>query len=1646
MNSDIPTRANPACAPFARRLAAAALAAAFGLTPAIAPAAQEGLKAPVVQRRANDANNCVSITSLGLDTVATQKMGVFLNHFVYFLTVSEVVSKISDGNIDGVGDETISQLAKGTVDYGVGFTFLGPYAALFGVGDEMMTGTGNFFVNQRLSAHHDSYKRQRLEDLNQTSYPDSGWFKPWVSQGSVTFDQWWGDNSDVAAEAMRLRIDELKRHEKESGGFFGKVKRDLNWLTGDTKSHDEYWKKYREIEKGIDWNSGAVKRAAFQRMEGAVIAEVLRELALKRRADADKKWRRTSIIVQGNVMWRGQALQADQIHEIYFQSSEGGKTNGEMKKGNQFRLDHVDLPKLKDAFGPRGRGSLVVVLKDGSILRGLIDVARRLRRNPDLKDTFLYYDVGAVALRGTSNRLIRGSATLPEGIDSKKVLIEAPGKERKEETKTSPLGASMTFDLNEELSRGIVRVTAADPVNQFSLQAILPIKIKERGTTDVSVDFGRAPVMPNNDTRQKWRQMKETNRIGPPWGAVKAYVDRQKELLQKDLMPSGSFDICTRKLADTVADYAVRQNNQNVSMAALVTEAARQTRQQWIASAPTVQEFTETMDLPYHLYYALLEGLGRKSDVVAVPAHIKIPKFSEAAQRLTFIRELEDRLEDILLRAGYPATSPDRFPLVLLEDGRDRLAKASVCIGKLRSALNEIGAEVAKIQESLDASHEFAARHAHQMDAARLPPNWRIQTVNPLGDFNEMLEDGPALCDESDRRLQEIRRGFDRAIETRSQELKEDVKEYERLVSALDNFRTVTLTHAQSHLAKVGGSSAWKAFTGNWVKLALPEEEISESRRAAFWETMTGLEDFLADNAQTADFPGEIVIPPFLEKEPRIEQLCFRVQRILGFARPIDMTLHQASSLLHNEAEHLRQVLPGRAEAKTAGSYWAPWIAKIYAPDGLLAKEWMPSHNRSASIARYDPALAQMPAATLDPLRQPGLSEVYGPLEDVRLDLWARRTDLGDGPRDVDVKGADREAEAYAAKVAALAAARDPDAVWVPRIAPMLQEGRDLHQKHLAEARKNPSFDFEKSKFFGTLVPRESHAAWLKVTDNFWDRASRVLDGVEQALNTLAASQAAMRGAKPGTPGWLAPADRDRFCADHRVRLLEPTQIGLPTTPVLIPEADYKKTSPCLPVESNQNWNRRWAKALERWKTLQARLAQLDREYFDLTKDQKGDAGGLGVDHGPYQQLGAQVLAEGAFSFPKYWHNPGDGRWFEGPGQSAPPKDWPAIEPFVSWHIDAEIPAPGHLLVLAESSTEGPEPILIAVERWQTAGEEKDEGNEWHTIFGKDNFLLAHAPTVRGQPQAFKSPAREDITTRLYQVDAKRKIRVSAMATFHRETESEYFKGSGRATILFWGKTGGGGTAGGTGSGSGGGMSGGTGNDTGGGTAGGTGGGTVHPGTPAVRIWAEKLTAPAGNQITVPIRIDAPPSAKIGDINLGLSYDPKILKLTGNIRPGDVAAGALFECNRDWGPGTALLAFAARNGITGRGTLAEVTFQVIGRPGQTSPLNFAITRIDDNAGARPRVLPQSGTLTVQGKADGGKHQDEGDRDHGTDGGANDAAKQAYQRYIAAYNRLTFLMSQGKGNTPDAKNAYQAYQQAKRQYEEFIANQHRPNAR
>ena len=246
--------------------------------------------------------------------------------------------------------------------------------------------------------------------------------------------------------------------------------------------------------------------------------------------------------------------------------------------------------------------------------------------------------------------------------------------------------------------------------------------------------------------------------------------------------------------------------------------------------------------------------------------------------------------------------------------------------------------------------------------------------------------------------------------------------------------------------------------------------------------------------------------------------------------------------------------------------------------------------------------------------------------------------------------------------------------------------------------------------------------------------------------------------------------------------------------------------------------------------------------------------------------------------------------------------------------------------------------------------------------------------------------------------------------------------------------------------------------------------------------------------------------ADVANINIEITYNPAIVKPSAKVIAGNLMTGALYQANTAK-EGLIKIGFARKQGVKTAGTLAQIPFQVVGQPGRRSPLNVTVTTANSSDNKKPVVSAVHGYIEilkagVAGDYNGNGVVDAGDalaalkmsvdllkedlilnvdkqngvtsndarlllkmavRDNvpkpGTTGSTvrtggtdtspmvqdpnNVSAKTAYQQYIAAYNRLTALMAAGKGNTPEAKNAYNAYVEAKRRYEASIKGRPAP---
>jgi hypothetical protein len=100
----------------------------------------------------------------------------------------------------------------------------------------------------------------------------------------------------------------------------------------------------------------------------------------------------------------------------------------------------------------------------------------------------------------------------------------------------------------------------------------------------------------------------------------------------------------------------------------------------------------------------------------------------------------------------------------------------------------------------------------------------------------------------------------------------------------------------------------------------------------------------------------------------------------------------------------------------------------------------------------------------------------------------------------------------------------------------------------------------------------------------------------------------------------------------------------------------------------------------------------------------------------------------------------------------------------------------------------------------------------------------------------------------------------------------------------------------------------------------------------------ESRSKASGSTVQIPLTLrDA--KEKIGNIDLTLTYDLAVLK-AGEAQKGGLTTGSIFDFNVT-SPGTIKISLADKTGFEGDGSVAYVTFSVIGAAGATSPLKIA---------------------------------------------------------------------------------------------------------
>ncbi len=121
----------------------------------------------------------------------------------------------------------------------------------------------------------------------------------------------------------------------------------------------------------------------------------------------------------------------------------------------------------------------------------------------------------------------------------------------------------------------------------------------------------------------------------------------------------------------------------------------------------------------------------------------------------------------------------------------------------------------------------------------------------------------------------------------------------------------------------------------------------------------------------------------------------------------------------------------------------------------------------------------------------------------------------------------------------------------------------------------------------------------------------------------------------------------------------------------------------------------------------------------------------------------------------------------------------------------------------------------------------------------------------------------------------------------------------------------------------------------------------THPPVARMTLRADSRKAKTGETVTVPVWLLKGPG--LIDLNFNVEYDPGVVQAVGNVVRGNLLAGADFEANTAK-RGVVQVGLVPKAGGVGsaEGTLAQVSFRAVGKPGTRTTL---------------RIVPRKGTVT-----------------------------------------------------------------------------------
>ena len=115
--------------------------------------------------------------------------------------------------------------------------------------------------------------------------------------------------------------------------------------------------------------------------------------------------------------------------------------------------------------------------------------------------------------------------------------------------------------------------------------------------------------------------------------------------------------------------------------------------------------------------------------------------------------------------------------------------------------------------------------------------------------------------------------------------------------------------------------------------------------------------------------------------------------------------------------------------------------------------------------------------------------------------------------------------------------------------------------------------------------------------------------------------------------------------------------------------------------------------------------------------------------------------------------------------------------------------------------------------------------------------------------------------------------------------------------------------------------------------------------------------------VTVPVWLIN--GANVANINFSVAYDAGVATPEGDLIKGNLLDNALFSSNPAES-GLIQVGFAQTSGVNGTGTVAYIPFRAVGQPGDRTPLQLAVTTINNPAGTVLDIDRINGEILIVG--------------------------------------------------------------------------------